>query len=158
MNRTLATVLLLSLPAVAQPGTAPGRAGGLTAAQVATAHRFPHPVVPTYVPRGYHLTHVGVDGDLRSGLGCDLVYRGPHGAEYSIQHATQGIGDMADATRHYPCTNPVLGPSTLWVDPGGTFRVDWMRHSVKGPFYSLVGSKVPPAEVVRVVRSLRYMR
>ncbi len=131
-------------------------------------------LVPTYVPTGFKIDSLYIDKQktlLESSFG--YTYKNSKtGAEFTIQMASDGLGDpIFDTEEDYnwkqvkstKAKSPVFGEysvESLKTKKGMLIQATW--YEVPGKqlpdYVMIVGSKIDPTTAVKVMNSLRFLK
>lgn len=177
---SLLMVLLLPISGSAATDGAftDGRAAQLDAAQVAKLKALKAPIaVPTFVPDGYALKDVIVQGEKSGGFWIveySLEYRTEAGDSFVVNSANEGIGDAIIESK-LEGENPYfegvvsVGPperdepvaverevGTQWVESKAANVPRGARS--KKQFYRLSGEGLSQEDALKVMLSLRYLK
>jgi hypothetical protein len=129
-------------------------------------------VVPTYIPAGMHLWKfaLGPRGADQPAT-VELTYRGVGKAEFTVQMASDGIGDLIlqsdddeihEATRLKRIRNRDIGDVELEFLPfrgEDHFGFNWVPLGKTYPLFALVvGDHIGFTEAVKIVRGVRFLK
>ena len=161
--RTFASIGIAILSAFAFASSS----SGLTHSQLAKLRKVGHVVIPTYIPPHFRVTKVTTDkGEY------DIEYAGPHGAELTVQMASEGLGDIpigveADEKTLKSTTlkvhNPVFGTQSMDVATAKNaheFAVNWVDLGEKANprDLSIIGRNMSAAVGAKIWQGLRFLR
>ena len=183
---SIALASFMTLLGVTILGGVAGAAESVPAADAARLRAIGIAVaVPAYVPPEFHLIRVDARGCPHDAQGHR--YRCKYGPSYALHYAKDARssfvieetgGGIGDTGRDYRTTvhTRLFGPVTLYFETGQTGKgfgamkpsppalllayqesliSDWAGN---GPFYHIIGNWMKPADVAKILASLRWLR